>query len=67
MGFLGFVTIILLLLLAIVSGVFATAMFAEAVSEVDPEERRHWVFTVKFFGPIGAAMYYFKRFRVEGS
>ena len=38
-------------------------MFAEATAEPDPDERANWVFVVKFFGPIGALIYYFQRYR----
>jgi len=43
--------------------IFTAQMFALAVSEPDPEERTKWVFAVKFFGPIGAFLYYRARRR----
>jgi hypothetical protein len=51
------------ILLFVAGSAFWTWMFSQAVAEADPDERANWVFVVKFFGPIGALMYYFQRYR----
>ena len=53
--------IFLLIVVLVILGIFTTWMFAEAVAEPDPDDRAHWVFMVKMFGPFGAIAYYFWR------
>lgn len=52
-----------LVIVGLTDSAFWTWMFSEATSEPDPDQRASWVFVVKFFGPLGALMYYFQRYR----